>query len=297
MIPVLCFAALAVLFGVLMVSAAGMQVLPAVLLALLAFVLLHAMYLIFFWLAALTVPLDRPIRKQNALCSLACSSVISIINFYAGLRIRVEGAEKLPTDCRFLLVSNHRSFFDPLIVMDKLRRYHIAFVSKPSNMKIPLAGRIAYASGFLAIDRENDRNALKTILTAADYLKRDVCSMGVYPEGTRSKTMEMLPFHAGSLKIAQKARVPIAVAAVHGTERINRFRLFSGIPVQLNILEVIPADAVCSMKTTALSDQIRAVIQADLDRVERGSGRASGAPAEAEASGAGASAGSGEEAS
>ncbi len=279
MILFFCFALLAVLCFCLLVSAAGLSVPVAVLVSLAVFVLLHAVYLLFFWLVSLTVPMDRPLKKQNPLCRFACRTVIPLINFYAGLRIRISGTELLPTEQRFLLVCNHRSIFDPLVVMDRLSRYNISFVSKPSNLRIPFAGRIAYAAGFLAIDRENDRNALKTILTAADYLKRGICSMGIYPEGTRSKTAEMLPFHAGSLKIAQKAKAPIVVSAIHGSEKIRHFRLFSGIPVQMNILEVIPAETVCALKTTDLSDRIRAVIQADLTL---GSGDAAAASAQAE---------------
>ena len=128
-----------------------------------------------------------------------------------------------------------------------------------------MAGRVAYSVGYLPIDRENDRNALKTILTAADYMKRDVCSIAVYPEGTRSKTKEMLPFHAGCLKAAQRAKVPIVVAAVSGSERFQRMTFFSGGKVNLDILEVIPAETVCSLRTDALSSRIRETIQADLD--------------------------------
>lgn len=261
-----CFAFLAFLSAWLMISSGALSPLLAVLLSLVIFVLLHAVYVLFFWLFSLSTPMDKPLKKQNPLCRFACRTVIPLINFYAGLRIRLTGTELLPGSQRFLLVCNHRSIFDPLVVMDKLGSYNIAFVSKPSNLRIPVAGRIAYAAGFLAIDRENDRNALKTILTAADYLKRGICSMGIYPEGTRSRTREMLPFHAGSLKIAQKAKAPIVVSAIHGSEKIRHFRLFSGIPVQMNILEVIPAETVCALKTTELSDRIRAVIQADLDR-------------------------------
>ena len=153
--------------------------------------------------------------------------------------------------------------------MTELRDYDIAFISKPSNMKYPLSGHLAYASGCLAIDRENDRNALKTILTAADYMKCGICSVGVYPEGTRSKTEELLPFHAGCFKAAQKAKVPIVVAAVRGTEKAKHFRLFSTTGVYLDILEVLPAETVCSMRTDALSEHIRAMIQADLDRCRK----------------------------
>ena len=173
---------------------------------------------------------------------------------------------------RFLYVCNHRSGFDPVIVMDKLRRYEISFISKPSNMKLPLIGRVAYAAGFLAIDRENDRNALRTILTAADYMKRDICSMGIYPEGTRSRTGELLPFHAGSLKAAQKAKVPIVVACCSGGEKIMKRKGFGGTKVYLDILEVIPAETVCGMKTTELSERIQGAIRENLARKREADG-------------------------
>ena len=193
---------------------------------------------------------------------------ISVLNVYFGVRPVITGLEKMPTGGRFLYVSNHRSGFDPVIVMDKLRQYEISFISKPSNMKLPFIGRIAYAAGYLSIDRENDRNALRTILTAADYMKRDICSIGIYPEGTRSKTKELLPFHAGSLKAAQKAKVPIVVACCQGSEKIKKFRPFSGTKVNLDILELISAETVCAMKTQELSDHIVQIIQQNLDRRE-----------------------------
>ena len=199
----------------------------------------------------------------------AVSFTSPLINFYAGIRAVVTGIEMIPTDTRFLFVCNHRSMFDPLLTMESLRDYDISFITKPSNLKIPVAGRVAYAVGYLPIDRENDRNALKTILTAADYMKRDVCSIAVYPEGTRSKTKELLPFHAGCLKAAQRAKVPIVVAAMSGTERFQKMTVFAGAKVNLDILEVIPAETVCQMRTDALSNHIREKIQADLDRRER----------------------------
>ena len=234
-----------------------------------AFVLAHALYVSFFGLVSLFTPLDKPIEKQDRLCRFAVSFTSPLINFYAGIRAVVTGIELIPTDTRFLFVCNHRSMFDPLLTMESLRDYDISFITKPSNLKIPVAGRVAYAVGYLPIDRENDRNALKTILTAADYMKRDVCSIAVYPEGTRSKTKELLPFHAGCLKAAQRAKVPIVVAAMSGTERFQKMTVFAGAKVNLDILEVIPAETVCQMRTDALSNHIREKIQADLDRRER----------------------------
>ncbi len=268
MVLVLFFAACSLVCFIILITVLSMSIFPSLLLSLGIFLLLHLLYLLFFWAAASTVPNDRPIQKQNRLCRFGLVNGLSAVNYYGGITAHISGEEMLPTEGRFLFVCNHRSMFDPLIVIDKLRKYNISFISKPSNLKLPLAGRIVYAAGFLPIDRENNRNALKTILTAADYLKQGICSIGIYPEGTRSKGREMLPFHAGCFKAAQRASVPIAVACVHGTEKAQRMKLLSPTVVYLDILEVIPAEKVCSMKTDALSEYIRDSIQTHLDSIE-----------------------------
>ena len=119
-------------------------------------------------------------------------------------------------------MSNHRSNFDPMVQWWVLRRWPLAFVSKPSNMRKFVIGPFVRRCCFLPIDRENARNALTTINAAANLIRAHVCSFAIYPEGTRSKSGELLPWHAGSLKIAQKANVPIVVGTVEGTERIAR---------------------------------------------------------------------------
>lgn len=230
------------------------------------FVLLHALYLLFLYLTALRTDPSKPLEKQDAVCRFGCGTVIGLVNFYLGIRVRFTGLDKLPEQGRFFLVCNHRSMFDPLIVIDKLRRWNISFISKPSNLRIPLIGRIAYAAGFLPIDRENDRAALKTILTAADYMKRDLCSMAVYPEGTRSRTGQLLPFHAGCFRAAQKAGVPLVTAAVRGTERVSKNFPWRRTEVFMDILEVLPPEQVKAMRTGELSDRCRDLIQTWLDR-------------------------------
>ena len=119
------------------------------------------------------------------------------------IKIHVEGLEKVPTDSEFLFVSNHRSNFDPMVQWWVLRRWPLAFVSKPSNMRKFVIGPFVRRCCFLPIDRENARNALTTINAAANLIRAHVCSFAIYPEGTRSKSAELLPWHAGSLKIAR----------------------------------------------------------------------------------------------
>lgn len=265
MVNIIIFAALALIGAVLLCVLCSIKAWIGLFIFLGLFVLFQFLYLMVFYAASLTVDMSKPLPKQNKLCRMGVANIIGMMCAYAGVRPHFSGLELLPTDRRFVLVCNHRSMFDPLIIMDKLRKYNISFVSKPSNLKIPFAGRIAYGAGFLSIDRENDRRALTTILTAADYIKRDICSMGVYPEGSRSNTDEMLPFHAGSFKIAQRANAPLAITVIRGTENIKKNLLRRRTEVYLDILEVLPSEKVKAMSTAELSEYSRALIQARLD--------------------------------
>ena len=234
-------------------GAAGRAVWQAVLYALGCLAALNLIYVIWWVLVASFVDDSKPIEKPSALCRFGCGSIADWLCSWARVRVRVQGAEQIPREGRFVYICNHRSSFDPIVAAARLRQYNIAFISKPSNLKIPYIGKLAYGAGFLPIDRENDRKALKTILLAADYLKRGLCSIGIYPEGTRSKDGELLPFHAGSFKIAQKAGVPLVIAAVRGTEEIRKNYPLRPTAVNLEILEILPAETVRSMTTQELA--------------------------------------------
>jgi len=234
----------------------------------LCYVLLHGLYVLALYLASLTVKRNEPITRQNRFCLRGCSDIPALGCWYFGIRPVIIGREELPTDSRFLFVSNHRAMFDPLIVVDRLREYNVCFLSKPSNMQIPIVGRVAHAAGHMAIDRKDNRKALKTILQAADYLKRDMCSIGIYPEGTRSPDGELLPFHPGSFKIAQRAGVPVVISAIRGTEKVKNNAVLRRTRVELAILETVPAERVKEMSSNELSDYCRSVIGAYLSEKE-----------------------------
>ena len=245
----------------------GFSIRKALLTFALVFLALNLCYLLVLWVATLTFNSKQALTKQNSFCRAACVGVASLALGYSWVRTHISGAEKLPEDVRFLLVSNHRSGYDPLIILKKLKKYNISCISKSANMELPVIGRVAYGAGFLPIDREDNRSALKTILTAVDYIKRDICSMAIYPEGTRTKTGELGEFHAGSFKIAQKADVPLVISAVYGTEKVKKNILRRVSHVHMDILEVVPADRVKAMSTRELSDYSKNVIAAHLASV------------------------------
>ena len=204
-------------------------------------------------------------RFYRALLNGATAFAMKIMR----IRIHTSGMEKVPENTKKLLfVSNHRSNFDPIITWHIFNKWQPAFVSKASNFKIPIFGRFIRKCCFMAIDRENPRNALKTILKAAELLKKGKVSIGIYPEGTRSKECKLLPFHNGVFKIAQKANADIVVLAVSGTEQIHKNYPFRHTDVYLDVLEVIPAETVRATKTDAIGERIKTELENHLSKAQ-----------------------------
>ena len=195
------------------------------------------------------------------------NSMTGLVLFFARVKIVKKGVD-LP-EGRFLIVGNHRSNLDPIVSWYKFRKKNISYISKPQNLKIPFYGAIVRRCCFLAIDRESARNAVTTIEKAADLLKNDVVSIGVYPEGTRSKTCRLLKFHNGLFKIAQKAEVPIVVVFVSGTEKVKKNCPWRRTVVTLDVAEVIPPEVHMTMQTNEIGEHVRALLAERLEEEYR----------------------------
>ncbi|MBR2320227.1 MAG: 1-acyl-sn-glycerol-3-phosphate acyltransferase [Clostridia bacterium] len=176
-----------------------------------------------------------------------------------GIRVKLIDANKLP-NTPYLLVGNHRSAFDPICTVAVLSPYTV-FVAKPGVLKIPVIGSLMERFGFMGIDRENARNAVTTIKLAAQRIQEAGACVGIYPEGTRSKDGNLLPFHAGSFKIAKMANCPVAVATI-------RYEKRGLLPwnkrVYIRIVDVMDEAFVTKSNTAAMSKRAEAAIRTDL---------------------------------
>ena len=227
----------------------------------LVYALMHLVYLVVFWLLSLPCDKTKPIEKQRQLSRIGVSSMCSVLCAYFGTRVVMRGVRKVPVGERFVLVSNHRSAIDPIIMLDKMHTLNLSFIAKPSVMALPMVGTILYRIGCLPIDRANGREALKTIQTAAGYVKKGICSMGIFPEGHRNTGDELLPFHPGSFKLAQRSNAPLVIACIRGTENAKKFITDRRKTAYLDFLEVLPAEQVKKMSTQQLSEYCRLRIQ------------------------------------
>ena len=177
------------------------------------------------------------------------------------IKIHTSGIEKIPKDSRYLLVCNHRSKFDPIITWHILHNPDIAFISKPENFNVPIYGRIIRKCCFMAIDRENAKNAILTIRQAAELIKKDEVSIGVYPEGTRNYEEGLLPFHNGIFKIAQLANVPIVVVAMRGTDKIKKNYPLKRSHVYFDVVDVLSAEYAKHNRTVTIGELVRDEIE------------------------------------
>lgn len=232
-----------------------------------AFLAVIVLYVLSLLIISFFLRSKKPMEKDHPVVRFFLVETLRALCTVSRVKIRVEGAEKLP-EGRFLFVSNHRSLFDGITALAMSRKFPIAFIAKPGIFRVPLVGNFARYCGFLPIDREDARSAIRTINAAADLMKRDICSVGIYPEGTRNRAHRpgevlptLLPFHDGVLMIAQKAKVPIAVVATRGTAAISRNFPFRRSLVTLTVCDILPAEEVVSERASALSERIRRILE------------------------------------
>lgn len=177
--------------------------------------------------------------------------------FVGRVRFHTTGMEKIPKNQRFVLVCNHRSKLDPITSWYLLRQYDLAFISKEENFHVPCWGRLIRRCCFLPIDRENPRNAMKTIEMAANLIKDDQVSIAVYPEGTRNYGKGILPYHSGVFKIAQKANVPVVICGMWGPDQMKKNFPLHGTDIYFDVLDVLSAEQVKSMRCNDIGEHAR----------------------------------------
>ena len=132
----------------------------------------------------------------------------------AGIRYRVTGREHIPAGRAVVFCSNHESNVDPPVLFQALhRRLHVLF--KAELQKLPILGRVMLAGGFVPVERDRREASMVSIDRAAASI-REGNSFLIFPEGTRSRTDEMLPFKKGGFIMAIKAQAPILPVAVSG---------------------------------------------------------------------------------
>ncbi len=138
-----------------------------------------------------------------------------VLLFIAGVKLEIEGLEKIDPKGSYVFVSNHVSYMDTPVVLGHIP-LQFRFLAKKSLFSIPLLGYHLKRAGHIPVPRENPRAAIQAMSEAAKAIRDRGVSILIFPEGGRSLT-GLKPFKEGAAYIAIKAGVPVIPLCLKGT--------------------------------------------------------------------------------
>lgn len=220
---------------------------------------------LFLWASCATVDLSKPQEQDSRyfrwLMKLYIPAVMSLLR----MDVRREGFENLPKDGRFLLVCNHLNILDPVLLLGCFPQAQLAFISKRENADMFLIGKIMHRLMCQMINRENDREALKTILKCIQMIREDQVSVAVFPEGYTSRDEKLHHFRSGVFKIATKTQVPIVMCTVQNTQNIFRnIKHLKKTVVPLHVVGVIRPESYAGRTAVDIAQEAYGKMLADL---------------------------------
>jgi 1-acyl-sn-glycerol-3-phosphate acyltransferase len=178
-----------------------------------------------------------------------------------GIKYRVIGYERVPSSA-VVFCSNHESNVDPPVLFEALHR-RLRILYKAELRRVPLMATIFDVGGFVAVERADRDKALAAISRGAESLKSGN-SFLIFPEGTRSRTGELLPFKKGGFIMAIEAQVPIVPVAVRGGRDAMRkgSAFVRPVMVTVRIGSPVPTAGLTLADRDNLIARVRADIQA-----------------------------------
>jgi 1-acyl-sn-glycerol-3-phosphate acyltransferase len=193
--------------------------------------------------------------------------------FLSGLKLTIEGESNIQRARAAVYAVNHASNVEPPIIFDILHDVFpkLRVVYKAELRKLPVLVRAFDLAGFIPLQRGNRDQSLPAIERAAQAM-REGNSFLIFPEGTRSRTGELLPFKKGGFVMALKACVPVVPIAITGTRHAMRkgslviqpvhIHVYIGEPVETAGLTLDDRDRLA----TVVRDRIKALLDADAAR-------------------------------
>ena len=144
-------------------------------------------------------------------------------------RLKVEGRENIPDEGSVLIVSNHRSYWDPPLLAIAVWKRRVFFMAKEELFEAPILSSLIKHWGN-AFPVKRGRADIKALKTALEVLKGGEL-LCIFPEGQRAPAGKFLRPKWGAGMVALKAKVPIVPCLIEGSEKlIGKERLFSGLP-------------------------------------------------------------------
>jgi 1-acyl-sn-glycerol-3-phosphate acyltransferase len=259
--------ACAVLYAIIGTYPAGILGVLAILgIFLLAFLAYFIVFMIVFCIFLVIVEnIDKKAMWKH---KIYMSFGVYIFKIFLRVRVKVSGIENIPSHQRFVIYSNHIENVDPIYIKLVLKKYPLSYLSKEELYRYPFLKHILSGSGCIPLQRGMSRKGMQAVLDAISQVKSGQ-PMGIFPEGTRSYSNQMIPFKAGAFKIAIKSEadiVPVCLYDMHGVFRKGRIGIHTGY---IHFLPTIPYLEYGALESQELADMVQKLIQDQIDRFDR----------------------------
>lgn len=177
-----------------------------------------------------------------------------------GLDVSAHGTWRLDPEGTYVLMANHQSHVDIVALFNALPMVP-GFLAKAELRRVPLFGLAMEVGGHVFVDRGRRRVAVEALAAAAEDIRRGG-SIVIFPEGTRSRRREILPFKKGGFHLARQAGVPVVPVGIRGTADILPKHSGQLLPgrCEVHVGEPIPGERVAALSLDALIDEVRGAI-------------------------------------
>ncbi|RMD52073.1 MAG: 1-acyl-sn-glycerol-3-phosphate acyltransferase [Nitrospirae bacterium] len=214
-----------------------------------------------FSILAITLSIFDKSGDMSHFCGMTWSRIML---WLAGIDVVVEGLEYAKEKEPVVIVSNHQGAFDIFVIMVYLP-IKFRWVLKKELLDIPLFGRALRDAGYISVEREDKRAAVKALRRAEGILKKGM-SLAFFPEGTRSIDGSVGEFKKGAFLLATKTSTPILPISIDGSYKILKKGGFICHPqrVILKIHRPIDVENLSLEEKKRLPEMVREIIVRDL---------------------------------
>lgn len=161
----------------------------------------------------------------------------------AGIRVEVSGLENIRKSTSFVIISNHESALDTFVIFSKIP-LNFRMVAKSGMLKLPLVGFVMKHLLFPFVDRSKTDDAIESMNSTFEKLRKHDLSICIFPEGTRYGGRKILPFKKGAFVLALENHLPILPVILRGAGDVTPVRSLWVRPgrVIMDVLKPIPVD-------------------------------------------------------
>lgn len=195
------------------------------------------------------------------------NSILRVASHLLHIKVITTGKEHIPKG-NFVLMGNHQENYDIIIVKPILKDYPINFIAKESLFKAPFIGKWMDIIGNIPISKFADRSAAESIVKGIKSVKSGV-PIGIFPEGKRSFSNEMLDFKPGAFKLAMKSKTDILVVTFYNAAEIKARLSIRPQKVYVHFNGVLRYEDYKELSSQELSEKVKNVIQEQLDIFEK----------------------------